>query len=444
MKLEALKCPSCSADLTLHRDVQFCRCEHCGTQYAIRWTEQNGYTLTVVSANGTVTRSPDKASYTYNEVVQLTATPAVGYSFANWSGDASGSTNPVSVTMDGNKNVTANFTQNTYTLTVTSDHGTVTPDLPAPYHYGDVVHLTAVPSSGWTFEQWSGDASGPANPVAITMDGNKAVTAHYVQNGYTLAISSEHGMVAKAPDKASYTYGEIVQLTVTPAAGWEFANWTGDASGSDNPLSLTMDANKSVTANYAAIAVGPSTLTAQSIAEHDGWILESGEFSSLGGTKNVKGTTFLLGDDASNHQYRAILSFDTTLPANAVITNVTLRILQSGAAKGASPFLKLGNLVVDIKNGSFSKTVLQVTDFSAKPTGKAALVIPNSPVSGWYTGTLGAGAAGLINKAGITQFRLRFSKDDNNNRVANFVKFYSGNYADPSYRPTLIITYTVP
>jgi transposase-like protein len=46
MKLEALKCPSCSADLTLHRDVQFCRCDHCGTQYAIHWTEQDGYTLT--------------------------------------------------------------------------------------------------------------------------------------------------------------------------------------------------------------------------------------------------------------------------------------------------------------------------------------------------------------------------------------------------------------
>jgi hypothetical protein len=46
MVLEALKCPSCSADLTLHHDVRFCRCEHCGTRYAIHWSEQEGYTFT--------------------------------------------------------------------------------------------------------------------------------------------------------------------------------------------------------------------------------------------------------------------------------------------------------------------------------------------------------------------------------------------------------------
>src|SRR5512135_2097071 len=86
---------------------------------------QNTYSLTITSVNGTVTKNPDKTSYTYNEVVQLTATPAVGYSFANWSGDATDNTTPVAVNTDGNKNATANFTQNTYSLTITSVNGTV-------------------------------------------------------------------------------------------------------------------------------------------------------------------------------------------------------------------------------------------------------------------------------------------------------------------------------
>jgi uncharacterized repeat protein (TIGR02543 family) len=48
--------------------------------------------------------------------VQLTPIPNAGYQFASWSGDATGTTNPVSVTMDANKNITANFAANTYSI----------------------------------------------------------------------------------------------------------------------------------------------------------------------------------------------------------------------------------------------------------------------------------------------------------------------------------------
>jgi len=40
----------------------------------------------------------------------LTATPGVGFMFSGWSGDATGTTNPLTVTMSGNKTITANFT----------------------------------------------------------------------------------------------------------------------------------------------------------------------------------------------------------------------------------------------------------------------------------------------------------------------------------------------
>ncbi len=70
------------------------------------------YTLTTPSVgSGTVTRSPNKATYTSSEVVVLTATAATGYQFAGWTGDASGTANPLNVTMTANKTITANFTQ---------------------------------------------------------------------------------------------------------------------------------------------------------------------------------------------------------------------------------------------------------------------------------------------------------------------------------------------
>jgi len=43
----------------------------------------------------------------------------------------------------------------------------------------------------------------------------------------------------------------------------------------------------------------------------------------------------------------------------------------------------------------------------------------------------------------ITQFLLRFSKDDNNDLGADFLKIYSGNAAE-AYRPQLIVEYYNP
>jgi hypothetical protein len=341
--------------------------------------------------------------------------------------------------------VTANFIQAAYTLSISSTHGTVTPDLPAPYHYGDVVHLSAVPDLGWTFSDWSGDATGSTNPLTLTIDGNKTLTANYLQNGYSLTLISTHGTLTKDPDQAAYTYGQLVQLSANPDSGWLFDSWSGDASGSANPTTLTMDGNKTLTANYIAITSTAQTLLATSTGAYDGWVLESGETSSTGGTKNTAATTFRIGDDSNNRQYRAILSFDTTLPPGAVISQLQLQILQAGKPAGANPFLKLGSLLVDVKSGQFGKKLaLELGDFRTPPTGKGSFVIANAPLGGWYTGTLGSQADGLINKLGVTQLRLRFAKDDNNNRLNNYLKFYAGNFADPTFRPVLIITYTLP
>ena len=60
--------------------------------------------------------------------------------------------------------------------------GSVTRNDTGPYSFGDGVLLTAVPVSGWSFSGWSGDLSGLVNPMAIILNGNKTVTATFVQN----------------------------------------------------------------------------------------------------------------------------------------------------------------------------------------------------------------------------------------------------------------------
>ena len=62
---------------------------------------------------GWITPDPNQISYSYGDIVTLTATPMKsGFVFAYWSGSLSGSVNPATLFMDGNKTVTATFSRN--------------------------------------------------------------------------------------------------------------------------------------------------------------------------------------------------------------------------------------------------------------------------------------------------------------------------------------------
>lgn len=133
------------------------------------------------------------ANYTQNATVQLTATPATGATFTSWGGNCSGTTNPLSVTMDAAKTCTATFTSGstgtTQTLTVTKNgNGTVssTPTgidcgttCSASFTSGTSVTLTASPSTGATFTGWSGSCSGTNTTATVTVDAAKSCVATF-------------------------------------------------------------------------------------------------------------------------------------------------------------------------------------------------------------------------------------------------------------------------
>ena len=153
------------------------------------------FTLTVqTEGQGSVTKSPDQGTYTDGTQVTLTANPASGWSFKQWQGDLSGSTNPATITVDKDKSITAVFEEippEEFSLSVqTTGQGSVTknPDQ-STYTDGTQVTLTANPASGWSFKQWQGDLSGSTNPATITIDKNKSVTAVFEEDAAaTLAV----------------------------------------------------------------------------------------------------------------------------------------------------------------------------------------------------------------------------------------------------------------
>ena len=142
------------------------------------------YTLTTAvspTGAGSVTLTPSGGVYDAGTTVQVKASAATGYVFDHWRGDLTGSTNPTSIVMAGNKSVTAVFKKVQYTLTTAvSPTGagsvTLTPS-GGVYAVGTTVQVKASAATGYVFDHWSGDLTGSTNPTSIVMNGNKSVTA---------------------------------------------------------------------------------------------------------------------------------------------------------------------------------------------------------------------------------------------------------------------------
>jgi len=173
-------------------------------------------TLTVTKAGtggGTVTSSSNPAgptqincgptcsvSYESGTVVTLTAMPATGSNYTAWSGCDSVSGATCAVTVSAGRSVTATFTLQIFTLTVSRantfgiGNGTVTstsnprssgqincgPTCSAPYSNGTVVTLTATPGFLSTFDSWSGCDAASGMTCTVTVNDARSVTAHFL------------------------------------------------------------------------------------------------------------------------------------------------------------------------------------------------------------------------------------------------------------------------
>jgi hypothetical protein len=124
---------------------------------------------------------------------------------------------------------------------------------------------------------------------------------------------------------------------------------------------------------------------------------------------------------------------------------VTLKVKRQGVVGGGDPLTTFQGFMADIKRGIFGTSALQAADWQT--AAQKTLGPITTPISGgWYTLNLTAAKA-YVNKlatgGGLTQIRLRFKLDDNNNTIANYLSLYSGDVAAAS-RPQLIIEYYVP
>lgn len=141
----------------------------------------------------------------------------------------------------------------TRVLTVSTEgSGSVSPESRG-YLNGMLAKITATPDDGATFVGWSGDASGTQNPLEITMDSDKNIVAMFTTiPEYALQLTSNGGGTV-SPTQGVYQEGSTVTIEAESNAGYVFTGWSGDATGTENPLTLTIDEDKSIIANFSPI-----------------------------------------------------------------------------------------------------------------------------------------------------------------------------------------------
>lgn len=356
-------------------------------------TPPDTYTLNVTATlGGTAVKNPNQTGYTSGTSVQVTATPIAGYTFSGWTGDATGTTNPLSVNMNSNKNIVANFTLIpvvTYSLNVTSNNGVVVknPNL-ANYAQGSTVQLSATPNVGYTFAGWSGDATGTTNPLTVTMNSNKNITALFTlipASTYTLNTIAVNGTVLKNPNQTNYTAGTNVQLTATPNTGYTFSGWSGDATGTENPLLVQMNSNKNITAIFTLTPVNTYTLNVLAV---NGTVLKNPNLVNYNQGATVQLTATPLagytfsgwsGDAiGNNNPLTVIMNSNKNITANFTLIPVntfTLNVIAVNGTVLKNPNLVNYNQGATVQLTATPNTGFVFTNWSGDATGT------NNPVT---------------------------------------------------------------
>ena len=190
----------------------------------------------------------------------LSATPATGYRFINWSGDgvADANASSTTVTMDQDRNLTANFVILRKALTLQAGAGGSVTGADT-YEYGSHASINATADTGYRFVDWTGDGVADANAssTTVSMDQDRNLTANFSLLQPILTLSSESG--GSVSGGGTYSYGEMVTIVATPDSGFRFLDWNGsrvaNSSSATTTINLTADSN--LTATFEII---PSSL----------------------------------------------------------------------------------------------------------------------------------------------------------------------------------------
>ena len=142
----------------------------------------------------------------------------------------------------------------TFNLTVTSSTGGKVSSSGGPFESGSNVSITATPDSEYVFVNWSNGSTD--NPLSVTVNSNQTITSNFEKRKYPLTVSItgsgtvSEKIISAGKTTTEYTSGSLVQLTAVPLEQWVFKGWSGSINSTENPIQLSVDQSKTITATF--------------------------------------------------------------------------------------------------------------------------------------------------------------------------------------------------
>ena len=251
------------------------------------------YTLTATANDPAMGTVEGAGTYAEGATATLTATPAAGHQFVNWTvGGETLTENPLTLTVTSDITAVANFAVIEHTVTVTAnDPAMGTVEGAGTYAEGATATLTATPAAGHQFLNWTvGGETLTDNPLTLTVTGDITAVANFAVIEHTVTVTANDPAMGTVEGAGTYAEGATATLTATPAAGHQFVNWTvGGETLTDNPLTLTVTGDITAVANFAVIehtVTATANDPAMGIVEGAG-TYEEGATASLTATANA-------------------------------------------------------------------------------------------------------------------------------------------------------------
>lgn len=282
------------------------------------------YSITVSAGTG---GTVNDASGIYNagDLIELTATPMEGYEFVQWSDGVS--TNPRTLTVTGNKSLTAIFRIRTISISVTAGPGgTVNGTVSGFYNYGTSVSFSAVPAAHYRFTGWSDGNTDIERSITLVKD--TVITASFVAIPlYTLNLTAGQGgqiRVNNEPYTTTFNraYEENTSVVIEAAANanYIFSRWS---DGNTHAIRVVpMNSDLSLTAEFLPIY----TLT---IVANNGSVLVQGDAEATANNvyKAVAGTVLTLtAQPAEGYRFVSWSDGVQTISRDITLTSTTFLV----------------------------------------------------------------------------------------------------------------------
>ena len=268
------------------------------------------FSLSVTAGSGGSV-SPTSGTYNSGSQVTITATANSGYLFDSWS---NGSTsNPITVTMDSNKSLTASFVAiPTYNINlIAGEGGSVSGG--GSFQDGVQITLIATPDSGYQFTSWSDGSTEQNRNIVVSQDLELTANFSIATGNYTLTVASQDGGTVSSTG-GIYEEGTEITLTATANDGYAFTGWSNGVV--NQTITIVINSNTTITANFEIIP--PETLY---VAENGVTIIAS-PTAAAGSTASLNGNTYLIVDET---QLRAKINSeeDLTFLVTSKVTNMS-------------------------------------------------------------------------------------------------------------------------